>query len=44
MNFLLNQTVILTAITILAIFGGMGWFVYKMYILSKTPEEPQQKK
>lgn len=37
MDFLLSQTAILSIVTLLAIFGGMGWFAYKMYVLSAKP-------
>lgn len=34
MEMLLSQTGILSVVTIAGILGGMGWFAYKMYILS----------
>jgi hypothetical protein len=37
MEFLLSQTAILSIVTLVAIFGGMGWFAYKMYTLSGKP-------
>ncbi len=37
MEFLLSQTAVLSIVTLVAIFGGMGWFAYKMYTLSGKP-------
>lgn len=37
MEFLFSQTALLSIVTLAAIFGGMGWFVYKMYVLSGKP-------
>ena len=43
MDFLFSQSGILSIITILAVFGGMGWFAYKMYILSSQPRVELEK-
>jgi hypothetical protein len=37
MEFLFSQTALLSIVTLVAIFGGMGWFAYKMYVLSGKP-------
>lgn len=37
MDFLFSQTALLSIVTLVAIFGGMGWFIYKMYKLSGKP-------
>lgn len=43
MDFLLSQTGILSILTLAAIFGGMGWFIYKMYVLSaQSKVAPQE--
>ncbi|WP_181389596.1 hypothetical protein [Leucothrix pacifica] len=42
MDFLFSQTGILSIVTLAAIFGGMGWFIYKMYTLSAKPAVPLQ--
>ena len=42
MDFLFSQTGILSIVTLAAIFGGMGWFAYKMYVLSAKPAAPLQ--
>ena len=42
MDFLFSQTGILSIVTLAAIFGGMGWFIYKMYVLSAKPSVPLQ--
>jgi hypothetical protein len=39
MDFLFSQTGILSIITLLAMIGGMGWFAYKMYVLSAKPSD-----
>lgn len=46
MDFLFSQTGILSIVTLAAIFGGMGWFMYKMYVLSAKPgiEQEEQAK
>ena len=37
MEFLFTQSGILSIVTLLSIFGGMGWFAVKMYKLSAQP-------
>ncbi len=37
MSFLFSLSGLLSIVTLLAIFGGMGWFAYKMYKLSSRP-------
>jgi len=44
MDFLLSQTGLLSIVTIGAIFGGMGWFAYKMYTLSAKDASQEQSK
>lgn len=37
MNYIFSLSGLLSVVTLLAIFGGMGWFAYKMYKLSAQP-------
>jgi len=37
MNYVFSLSGLLSIVTLLAIFGGMGWFAYKMYKLSAQP-------